>query len=61
MMAVARYWESISNKTEVLFSVLDEETQATFTLDHGNTYKMNDGLNQKFFLRALKTKPKSWM
>ena len=29
MMTVAGYWESISNKTEILFNVLSKKTQST--------------------------------
>ena len=47
MMTVARHWECVSTKTKILFSVLTKKTQSTFILDNGNTYKMNDGTNEK--------------
>ena len=47
IMTVARHWESVSTKTKILFSVLAKKTQSLFILDNGNTYKMNDGTNEK--------------
>ena len=34
MMAVPRYWESISNKTKILFSLLAKKAQLSFILDN---------------------------
>ena len=34
MMAVARNWESTSNKTKILFRILANKTQSTFVLDN---------------------------
>ena len=34
MMAVARNWESTSNKTKILFKILANKTQSTFVLDN---------------------------
>ena len=34
MISVARHWWSISNKTKILFSVIDKKTQSTFILDN---------------------------
>ena len=34
MMAVPRYWESISNKTKILFSLPAKKAQLSFILDN---------------------------
>ena len=34
MMAVPRYWDSISNKTKILFSLLAKKAQLSFILDN---------------------------
>ena len=47
MLTVARYFESICNKTNFLFSLLAKKIQPTFIFDNGSTYKMNDGPNEK--------------
>ena len=47
IMTVARYWESIPNKTEILFSVLAKKTQLTLVLDNNRTYEMERGANEK--------------
>ena len=48
IMNVARYWESIPNKTEILFSVLAKKTQLTlFLLDNNRTYEMKSRTNEK--------------
>ena len=48
MMVVARYWESISNKTKFLFSVLEEKTIINiYSWQCGNIYNVNDGPNEK--------------
>ena len=39
-MIVSRYWESISNKTKFLFSVLAKKTQVIFFLENGSTCEM---------------------
>ena len=47
MMNVAKYRESVSNKTEILFSVLAKRAQSILTLDNGSIYKIDDGPNEK--------------
>ena len=47
MVNVARYWESISNKTKILFGAFAKKTQSTFGLDNDSTYETNDGPNEK--------------
>ena len=49
MVAVARYRESISKKTKVLFSELAKK-KSTFILDNGGTYKMNDSNKKIVFV-----------
>lgn len=34
MISVARHWWSISNKTKILFSLIDKKTQSAFILDN---------------------------
>ena len=63
-MTVAGYWESVFNKTKVLFRVLAKETQTTFILDSGNNCKMNYGPTQKNVLclkhQTEKTPVEEW-
>ena len=48
IMNVARYWESIPNKTEIPFSVLAKKTQlALVLLDNNRTYEMKSRTNEK--------------
>ena len=47
MMAVARYWESISNETKTLFSVIAKKMKSTFSLEKGINFKTNDSANKK--------------
>ena len=49
MVAVARYRESISKKTKILFSEL-AKNKSTFILDNGGTYKMNDSNKKIVFV-----------
>ena len=49
MVAVARYRESISKKTKILFSELAKK-KSTFILDKGGTYKMNDSNKKIVFV-----------
>ena len=55
MVNVARYWESISNKTKILFGAFAKKTQSTFGLDNDSTYETNDGPNEKK-IRSLSLK-----
>ena len=59
MMAVARYWESISYKTKILFSILTEKTQSTFILDNGSNFKINNSLNENM-TSSLKNLTEKW-
>ena len=49
MMTVTKYWESVSNKTEILFSVLAKKAPSIFILDNGITYKIDDGRMKKIY------------
>ena len=47
MMTVARYWEGISNKTKILFSVHPKNAISSYSLQHGSIYNINDGQDEK--------------
>ena len=53
-MTIARYSESISIKTEILFTVLTEKTQSTLILENGSIYKVNNSPNEKKTVFVLK-------
>ena len=55
MMTVARYWESFSSKTKILFSVISKkDTINIYSWQYGSTYNMNVGLNEKKKSSCLK-------
>ena len=55
MMTVARYWESFSSKTKILFSVISKkDTINIYSWQYGSTYNMNVGLNEKKISSCLK-------
>ena len=54
MMAVARYWDNICNKTIILFRVLAKRTHSACVPGSGSTYKMNNGSNERKSLHTLK-------